>query len=144
MQVNEVMTRSVECTCPEASLQQAASKMKALDVGALPVCGDDGRLAGMITDRDITVRSAAEGESPALIRVGDIMTPEVFYCFEDASVEDAALLMKQKQVRRLMVLSKDKRLVGIVSLGDLAIETRDERLAGDTLEAVSEPTTARR
>jgi len=72
------------------------------------------------------------------------MTPEVLYCFEDASVEDAALLMKQKQVRRLVVLDQDKRLVGIVSLGDLAVETRDEQLAGGTLEAVSEPALARR
>jgi CBS domain-containing protein len=144
MQVRDVMTRGFECTRPDASLQQAAARMKSLDVGSLPVCGHDDRLVGMITDRDITVRSAAEGESPAEIRVGDVMTPEVVYCFEDASVEDAALLMKQKQIRRLVVLNQDKRLVGIVSLGDLAVETRDEQLAGDTLEAVSEPASPRR
>jgi len=144
MQVKEVMTRRVECTRPDASLQEAAAKMKCLDVGLLPVCGHDDRLAGMISDRDITVRSTAEGASPAQVRVGDVMTPEVLYCFEDASVEDAALLMKQKQVRRLVVLDQDKRLVGIVSLGDLAVETRDEQLAGGTLEAVSEPALARR
>jgi len=144
MQVKEVMTRSVECTRPDATLQEAAAKMKSLDIGVLPVCGDDDRLAGMITDRDITVRASAEGESPVEIKVADIMTPDAFYCSEDASVEDAALLMKQKQVRRLAVLNHDKRLVGIVSLGDLAVETQDENLAGGTLQAVSEPSVPRR
>jgi len=144
MRVNEVMTRGVECTRPDASLQEAAAKMKSLDVGLLPVCGDADRLVGMITDRDITVRSSAEGESPAEIRVADVMTPEVLYCFEDATVEDAALLMEQKQVRRLVVLDRNKRLVGIVSLGDLAVETRDEHLAGSTLGGVSEPSLPRR
>jgi len=144
MRVKEVMTRGVECTRPDASLQEAAAKMKSLDVGLLPVCGDNDRLVGMITDRDITVRSAAEGESPTVIRVADVMTPEGLYCFEDATVEDAALLMEQKQVRRLVVLNRDKRLVGIVSLGDLAVETRDENLVGSTLGGVSEPSAPRR
>lgn len=144
MQVKEVMTRDVEWTHPRATLQEAAAKMKSLDIGLLPVCGDDNRLAGMITDRDITVRSAAEGESPAEIAVGDVMTPEVLYCFEDASVADAAILMQQKRVRRLVVLDQDKRLVGIVSLGDLAVQTGAERLSGRTLEAVSEPSLPRR
>jgi len=144
MKVKELMTRGVECTRPNASLREAAAKMKSLDVGVLPVCGDDDQLVGMITDRDITVRSSAEGESPTEARVADVMTPGVLYCFEEATVEDAALLMEQKQVRRLVVLDGNKRLVGIVSLGDLAVETRDDRLAGSTLEGVSEPSTARR
>src|SRR5205814_8708100 len=138
MRVSEVMTRGVECTRPDATLQEAAAKMKSLDIGPLPVC-DSNRLVGMITDRDITVRATAEGETPKSIRVRDVMTPEVFYCFEDALVEDAAILMQQKQVRRLLVLDQNKRLVGIVSLGDLAVETGDEEMAGSTFEAVSEP-----
>jgi len=138
------MTCAVECIRPSASLQEAAAKMKSLDVGALPVCGDADHLAGMITDRDMTVRSAAGGESPGKIKVADVMTPELLYCFEDSSVEDAALLMKQKQVRRLVVLNNDKRLVGIIALGDLDVETGNNRLAGETLEAVSEPATAQR
>jgi len=137
MRVNEVMTRGVECTYPDATLQEAAAKMKMLDVGSLPVCDHD-RLIGIVTDRDITVRATAEGEAPLAICIRDIMTPEVIYCFEDALVEDAALLMQQKQVRRLVVLNRDKRLAGVVSLGDLAVETGDEQLAGSTLEAVSE------
>jgi CBS domain-containing protein len=138
MRVNEVMTRGVECIDPDATLQEAAAKMKSLDIGPLPVCEND-RLVGMLTDRDITVRATAEGEAPTDIRVRDIMTPEVVWCFEDELVSEAARRMQEKQVRRLLVLNRAKRLVGIVSLGDLAIETGDEQLTGQTLEAVSEP-----
>src|SRR5438876_10675455 len=129
MRVSDVMTRGVECTRPDATLQEAAAKMKSLDVGPLPVCDND-RLVGMVTDRDITVRAAAEGEAPADVRVRDVMTPEVVYCFEDALVVDAALLMQQKQVRRLAVLDRDNRLVGIVSQGDLAVKTGDVGISG--------------
>ena len=112
--------------------------MKSLDVGPLPVCDND-RLVGMVTDRDITVRATAEGDAPTDVRVRDVMTPEVIYCFEDDPVEDAARLMAAKQVRRLVVLNRDKRMVGIVSLGDLAVKTGDEQLAGNALEGISEP-----
>jgi len=138
MRVSEVMTRSVKCIGPQATLQEAAAQMKALDIGTLPVCDND-RPVGIITDRDITVRATAEGEAPNEVRVRDVMTPEVIYCYDDALVDNAALLMQQKQVRRLLVLNSDKRLVGIVSLGDLAVKSHDEELAGNTLEAVSEP-----
>src|SRR5829696_6661330 len=122
MRVREVMTRGVECTSPDATLQEAAAKMKSLDVGPLPVCDND-RLVGMITDRDITVRATAEGEAPTAVRVRDVMTPDVIYCFDDQDASEAARLMEQNQVRRLVVLNRDKRMVGIVSLGDLAVET---------------------
>jgi len=138
MRVNEVMTRRVESVDPDATLQEAAAKMKALDVGSLPVCEHD-RPVGMITDRDITVRATAEGEGPTNVCVRDVMTPEVISCGEDTLVENAALLMQERQIRRLPVLDRDGRLAGIVSLGDLATETGDEELAGSTLEAVSEP-----
>ena len=138
MRVSEVMTQGVECIGPDATLQEAAAKMKSLDVGPLPVCDND-RLVGMVTDRDITVRATAEGDAPTDVRVRDIMTPEVIYCFEDELVEDAARLMAEKQVRRLVVLNRDKRMVGIVSLGDLAVKTGDEQLAGNALEGISEP-----
>src|SRR5262245_48008192 len=107
MRVKDVMTQGVACAAPDATLQEAAAKMKSLDVGMLPVCDND-RLVGTVTDRDITVRATAEGEAPTDVRVRDVMTPEVFYCFEDALVSDAALLMQQKQVRRLVVLNRDK------------------------------------
>jgi CBS domain-containing protein len=140
MQVKDVMTRGVECVAPEATLQDAAEKMKTLDVGPLPVCEND-RLVGMITDRDITVRATAEGEHPWTGRVREVMTPGVVYCFEDQDVAEAAHLMEEKQLRRLVVLNRDKRMVGIVSLGDLAVRTKDEHLGGKTLEHISEPAT---
>jgi len=86
MQVKEIITRRVECTPPDASLQEAARKMRDLDVGPLPVCGDNDRLVGMLTDRDITVRAVAEGQDLRTARVQDIMTPEVTYCFEDQDI----------------------------------------------------------
>jgi len=138
MQVSEVMTRDAECIGPDATLQQAAEKMKSLDVGSLPVCDND-RLAGMLTDRDITVRSVSDGHDPRTARVRDAMTPKVIHCCEDEDVTEVAKLMKENQIRRLPVLNRNKRLVGIVSLGDLAVETNDEQLAGSTLEGVSEP-----
>jgi len=138
MKVSEVMTRGAECTRPEATLQEAADQMRKLDVGALPVCGND-KLVGMITDRDIAVRSVATGDNPMLGKVQDAMTPTVVYCYEDQDVSEAAEIMKDRQIRRLVVLNRDKRLAGIVSLGDLAVEARDDRMTGDALEAISEP-----
>jgi CBS domain-containing protein len=139
MQVKDIMTARAECTSPTTTLRAAAQRMKELDVGPLPVCGDDDRLAGMITDRDITVRAVAEGLDPSTTLVQDVMTPNIIYCFEDQDVSDAAHMMEQNQIRRLVVLNRHKRMVGIVSLGDLAVDAGDEELAGHTLEAVSEP-----
>jgi CBS domain-containing protein len=144
MQVREIMTAVVECIRPDDSIAKAAQKMKELDVGSMPVCGENNRLLGMVTDRDITIRATAGCCDPRGTCVQDVMTPKVTYVFEDQDVSEAAELMKQEQIRRLVVLSRDKRLAGIVSLGDLAVETRDEELAGETLEAVSEPATAPR
>jgi CBS domain-containing protein len=144
MKVNKVMTRDAECVHPDTTLQEAARKMRDLDVGPLPVCGDNDRLVGMVTDRDIAVRAVADGQDTRTTQVRDVMTPDVIYCFEDQDVSEAAGLMKENQVRRLVVLNRDKRLVGIVSLGDLAVETGNEKLAGNTLEAVSEPTQPKR
>jgi CBS domain-containing protein len=127
MQVKELMTRGVECVLPGDNIAAAAQKMKDLDVGALPVCGDDGRLKGMITDRDITVRATAGCCDPGGTRVQDVMTPNIIYAFEDQGVSEASGLMKENQIRRLVVLNRDKRLVGIVSLGDLAVKTGDGR-----------------
>jgi CBS domain-containing protein len=142
MQVREVMTRGVECARPDDTLQDAARKMRNLDVGPLPVCEND-RLTGMVTDRDITIRAVAEGKDPRDARVRDVMSEGVEYCFEDDAVEEAARHMKDHQIRRLVVLNRDKRMVGIVSLGDLAVDTGDEQLAGETLERISEPADAR-
>jgi CBS domain-containing protein len=147
MWVREVMTPHVEVIHPDATLREAAQKMQSLDVGPIPVCDGD-RLQGMLTDRDITVRATAEGRDPNSTRVRDVMTPDVGYCFEDQDVQDAARLMEERQLRRLVVLNRDKRLVGIVSLGDLAVQTDDEELGGEelseTLSGVSMPSQPRR
>ena len=137
MKVREVMTKGAQCVTPEQSLQDAARMMKDLDVGPLPVCDRD-RLAGMITDRDITVRAVADGRDPKATRVRDVMTPGINYVFKDDDVSEAARLMKEKQVRRLAVLDHDKRLVGIVSLGDIAL-TDGAGDAGGALCGISEP-----
>jgi CBS domain-containing protein len=137
MLLREIMTRDVEVIRPDATLQEAAERMRSLDVGPLPVCDGD-RLVGMITDRDLTVRGTAAGKDPATTQVKEVMTPEVRYCFEDQDIGEAARVMQELQIRRLIVLNREKRLVGIVSLGDLAVETGDEDLSGETLEAVSE------
>jgi CBS domain-containing protein len=138
MQLKEIMTRDVEVIHPNATVEEAAEKMEALDVGPLPVCDGD-RLVGMVTDRDITVRATAVGVDPGVVTVRDVMTPDVVYAFEDQDVREAARLMEQHQIRRLVVLDRDKRLVGIVSLGDLAEDTRDEQMSGQVLKGVSEP-----
>ena len=136
MQVKEVMSRGVACIRPDATLQQAAQRMRDLDVGPLPVCGENDRLVGLLTDRDITVRAVAEGKDPRSAHVQEVMTEGIDYCFEDDDVAEAARHMEDRQIRRLVVLNRDRRLVGIVSLGDLAT-TGDEHLAGHTLERIS-------
>ena len=111
--------------------------MSSLDVGALPVCDGD-RLSGMITDRDITIRATADGRDPKTTPVKDCRSPEVVYCFEDQDVEDAQTLMEQKQIRRLPVLNRAKKLVGIIALADLATKAGAEK-AGHAAEAISSP-----
>jgi CBS domain-containing protein len=139
MLLKDIMTPNPQCIGPEATLQEAARMMRDLDVGPLPVCGENDRLAGMITDRDIAVRAVAEGKDPRTTLVREAMTEEIVYGFEDQEVDDAARVMEQKQIRRLVVLNRDKRLVGIVSLGNLAIETGARPMANEVLREVSEP-----
>jgi CBS domain-containing protein len=141
MLVSDVMTRDVEVIRPEDTLIHAAQRMKQLDVGSLPVC-DGRRVVGMLTDRDITVVATAEGTDPAETPVGDVMTPDVVFCFADEDVQQAANLMEEKKVRRVMVMDRKKRLVGLVSIGDLAEKNRNKTLTGEVLEKVSEPTGA--
>jgi CBS domain-containing protein len=143
MRVRDIMTRDVECVCPDDTLQEAAIKMQDLDIGPLPVCDRD-HIAGMLTDRDITVRAIAKGLDPRSTRVRDVMTRDVIHCYDDEDTEAAARLMQERQVRRVLVTDHDERLVGIVSLGDLAAETGDPRRIGEVLQDVSEPAIPRR
>ena len=136
MKIRDVMTRGVECVRPDTTIQEAAGKMKALNVGPMPVCEGD-RVTGILTDRDIVVRGVAEGRDMRTTRVQDVMTRDVHTVAEDADVKEAARLMKDRQVRRLVVTGSGGTLAGIVSLGDIAVDTRDDKLSGDVLEKVS-------
>ncbi len=138
MKLSEVMTRKVEFVAPSQSLREAAQKMRLFDVGPMPVC-EDGRVVGMITDRDITVRAVAEGRNPETTQVNEVMSPNVSYCHEDDDVKVAAKIMSDKQLRRLVILDTDKRLAGILSLGDLAMNANDPKLVGEVMETVSQP-----
>jgi CBS domain-containing protein len=120
MLVQDAMTRRAVTIGPEETLQVAARRMRELGIGALPVCEAD-RLVGFLTDRDIVVRSAAEGRDPAWSTVRSAMTPQVIWCFEEDDIQDAAELMERRAVRRVMVLDAGKRLVGMLSVDDLAL-----------------------
>jgi CBS domain-containing protein len=135
MRISERMTRNVELAAPGQTIAEAARLMANLDVGALPV-GENDRLVGMITDRDIVVRGLAQGRSVDT-PIRDVMSSEIRYCYEDQSLEDVARNMADIQVRRLPVLNRDKRLVGIVSLGDIATSDQNPQQSGEALSGVS-------
>lgn len=138
MLVREVMTRDVAVVAPGETIQRAARLMDDLNVGSLPVC-DGSRLVGMITDRDITVRATALGRVPAETNVADAMSEDVRWCYDDADVKEAAHHMEEVQIRRLPVIDHERKLVGIVALGDVATKVGDAGLPGEVLRKVSEP-----
>lgn len=137
MRVAEIMTPDVETIDTDASIHEAAVKMRLADVGCLPV-SNGLRLEGLITDRDIIVRAIARGTDPANTKVAELMTREIVYCFEDQTVDEAMHAMGERRIRRLPVLSRDKRLIGIVSMRDLALGVNDERLVAKLLRQISE------
>jgi CBS domain-containing protein len=135
MKVSEVMTPRVHVVDAEITVREAARKMAEIDAGALPVSEND-RLIGMITDRDIAVRCIAAGKD-ADAKVREIMTKEIKYCFDDQEVDEVAENMAEQQLRRLPVVNHDKRLVGIVSLGDIAAGEEAD-ICGDALRGISQ------
>ena len=135
MQVRDVMTPGVESVRPDETLQMAADRMRKTNVGALPVV-DNGKVLGMITDRDIVVRAVAEGLDPRTAQIQGCYTSNAVICHFDASIEDAAGLMESRQVRRLLVDDETGRIVGIISLGDIAAQASKE-VAGEILREVS-------
>jgi len=138
MNVGSVMTHDVTVFNPSDSVRAAAEVLKSLNIGSAPVC--NGRsLVGIITDRDIAVRAVADGRDPNHTPVEQVMTRDVVYCFEDQDVEEVADAMASSQVRRMPILNRQHQLVGIVSLGDLAVELADDQLTGEVLEEVSQP-----
>ncbi|MFC3079619.1 CBS domain-containing protein [Phenylobacterium terrae] len=136
MKVGECMTRDVRLASPDETLREAARAMADLDAGVLPV-GENDRLVGMITDRDIAVRGVGEGKGPDA-KIREVMTQDVRYCFEDDDAEDVLENMGEQQVRRMPVLNAEKRLVGIISIGDLA-GREEPRRAGEALSEISRP-----
>lgn len=137
MRVAECMTRNVRVARPDETIREAAMIMGEIDAGALPV-GDDERLLGMLTDRDIAVRAVARGKGPDT-PVREVMSSEVKYCFDDEQIDDVIENMADIKVRRLAVLNREKRLVGIISLGDLAREDGRSTRTGVALNQISQP-----
>lgn len=137
MKVREIMSLDVELVNPDDSIQSAAKKMADADIGFLPV-GENDRLVGMLTDRDIALRAVAKGKSPKNTKVREIMTGKVLYCTEDDEVEEAADNMATLKIRRLPIVDDDKRLVGVLSLGDIALKD-NSATAGMALEQVCDP-----
>jgi len=136
MRVSEAMTRDVRMVRPDQTISDAARTMMEIDAGALPVSEND-RLIGMITDRDIAVRGVGEQKGPDT-PVREVMSSEVKYCYEDDDMENVAQNMGDIRVRRLPVVNRDRRLVGIVSLGDIAM-VEGRRAAGEAVVGVSRP-----
>jgi CBS domain-containing protein len=143
MKISEVMTPDVEVVRPDDTLRTAAQMMADIDAGVLPVC-DGERLLGMVTDRDITVRAVATGCDPEKTPVSQVMSQELRYCFEDDDTEAVSKKMASWHVRRMPVLDRDKRLVGIVSLGDLAIGGAEEESRAALKEISEAPGTETR
>ncbi len=135
--LSEVMTRNVQIISPEATIREAAQQMRGGDFGMLPV-GEDDRMIGAISDRDIAIRAIAEGKD-STTRVRDVMSDGIVWAYDSDSVEDAARIMSEHQVRRLPVVDGDKRLVGIVALGDFAIDSSDIAPAAEALAEISRP-----
>jgi CBS domain-containing protein len=141
MRIGDVMSKKVTTVHLTTSLREAAEKMRAEDIGALPVVDSaTDKIRGMLTDRDIVVRAVAMGRNLDRTSAAEVMTEKIRYVFEDEDIAKAAEHMQDRQIRRLVVLNRDKRLVGLVALSDLALKGQDEHLSANVVKAVSEPT----
>ena len=137
MNIQDVMTNEVSYVTPDTPILEIARKMRDGDIGATPVVENE-RLAGMVTDRDIVVRVIAEGGDVRTKTARDAMSPGILYCYADDTVEAVLDNMGDQQIRRLPVVDRDKRLVGVVSLGDLAMSGK-KKAAGEALQEISRP-----
>ena len=135
--LKDLMSRDVKVISPDMSIREAAREMRDGDFGMLPV-GENDRMIGTISDRDIAVRAVAEGKDTGT-KVRDVMSEGIAWAFEDDSVDEAVKIMSKHQVRRLPVVDRDKRLVGIVALGDFAVESSEIRPAAEALSEISKP-----
>jgi CBS domain-containing protein len=136
MKISDIMSSDVEVARPDDSIQTVAQRMADLDVGSLPVC-DGQRILGMVTDRDITIRATARGLASDT-SVTQVMTADVEYAFEDDDLQEVADKMAKAQIRRLPIVDRDKNLVGILAIADIAREDKDKRV-GETVEKISQP-----
>lgn len=136
-QLKDLMSRDVRIISPDATIQEAALQMRIGNFGMLPVAEND-RMIGAVSDRDIAIRAVADGKNGST-SVREVMSTGVFWAYEDDTVEDAAKLMSENQIRRLPIVNADKRLVGIVALGDFAVVSSDIKTAGKTLSEISKP-----
>ncbi len=137
-QVKDVMTKKVKLVHPSVSIKEAAGKMFEFDIGMLPVAENE-KIVGVLTDRDIAIRSAARGDNPDTTEIRKAMSSDTTHCYEDQSVQEAARIMKEHQIRRLIVLDRDNKLAGVCSLGDLAVYEEGTDKSGEVLEEVSKP-----
>ena len=135
MKVKDAMHKGVEWVAPQVPVADVAKRMRDLDIGAIPV-GENDRLVGMVTDRDIACRGVASDGGCASLTARDVMSKGILYCKENEELEDALRIMEQKQVRRLPVINDEKRMVGMLSLGDIAHAASHE-LSGEVTAAVS-------
>ncbi len=138
MKVREIMSSPVEMIAPDVMVTEAAEKMKSRDVGVLPV-EKDGDIVGIITDRDIVVRVIADGLDPQRTPVSKAMTSGAVCCSEDTDMEEAARIMEEKQIHRLVVIGDDNTISGVLSIGDIAIKMKDEHILHEVLEKICEP-----
>jgi len=141
MQAKDIMSTHVELISPETAIRDVAQKMKASEVGFLPV-GENDRLVGTITDRDIVLRVVAEGKDVEECKTRDVMTNEVFWCYDDQDADEVAEYMADMEIRRVLILNRSKRLVGVVSIGDLAKIGGEQEKTGDTLREIAEAPTS--
>lgn len=138
MQLRDVMTKNVQVIPHNATVRDAAKLMKDIDTGFIPVI-DSENVIGIVTDRDIVLRSTAEGLNPNETKVEEVMTKEFFFLYDDEDVQEAARVMSKRQVRRLPVVNRQEELVGVISLGDLSVDVNNDKISGKTLEDISKP-----
>lgn len=142
--MSEVMTKDPVTVRKETRLHEIAEKMRDMNIGIIPVCEENGQVIGVITDRDIVMRAVAEAREIKGVMAFEVMSSNVITCPEDADVDDCVKLMEQHQIRRIPVLDSQRKLIGMFTLGDLAVDVGNERLAAEAIKKISEPAEPRR
>jgi len=136
MLARDLMTKNVECLAPETAISLVARTMRSLDIGFVPICEGD-RLIGTVTDRDIVLRGIADGKDMQSCKARDVMTSEVLWCYDDQTSDEVADYMADKEIRRVLVLDREKRLAGVISIGDLA-KRGEEAKAGEAIGTIAD------